>query len=294
MRARGVRVTVKEKNGNALESVKVKEEELSFIMHARDPGLAGWLLLGLVALVSICAVLATYAPILWFVVFFLGYALYQREWDLIPCALLFFFMYQGNQWLPSWAHDLPTAPFLVPFLLAFLCCLPFARLRSHFQWFRGGNPDQVTWLLVIVTSLVSALSLILWALWTDYLGIASSMLGTFRQLPIWFMLLVGIPGFALLNAFAEEVVYRGVLQDALQSRFGETRQALVLCAQASAFAAAHYMAGFPNGKLGYLMTFVYALVLGYLRDRSNGMLAPYLAHVAADLVIGFTLLLLSA
>lgn len=258
-----------------------------------NPGLSGWLLLGFVALISVCALTRTFAPILWAAVLLPGYLIYRKEWSLLPCALLFFFMYQGDQWLPNWVYSVPTAPFLVPFLLSLLCCLPFPQLRAGFAWFRKGEPDQVSWLLVALTSLISALTLVLWALWTDYLGIATSMLGSFRQVPLWFMLLLGIPGFALLNAFAEEVVYRGLLQDALRGRFG-SRPAVVLSAQASAFAAAHYLSGFPNGKVGYLMTFVYALMLGYLRERSNGMLAPYVAHVVADLVIGLTLLLLSA
>lgn len=259
----------------------------------QNPGLTGYLLLSLVALISACAFLRVFAPILWFVVLFLVFTVYQRKWTLVPCALLFFFMYQGDQWLPARIYSLPTAPFLVPFVLMVLCCLPFPVLRGEFAWLRKGRPDQVSWLLVVLTSLISALALILWALWTDYLGIASTMLSTFRQVPLWFMLLVGIPGFALLNAFAEEVVYRGVLQQALENSFGE-KQALILVSQASAFAAAHFMGGFPNGKLGYLMTFSYALMLGYLRDRSRGLLAPYVAHVAADYVIGITLLLLTA
>ncbi len=258
-----------------------------------EPGIGGWLLLALMGLVSITALLQAYAPILWFVLLFLGYVLFRKEWNLVPVALLFFFMYQGDQWLPSVLYRIPTAPFLVPFVLSLLVCAPFAVLRKELGWARWGKPDQVAWLLVVLTSLISALALVLWALWTDYLGIASTMLSTFKQVPFWFMLLLGIPGFALLNAFAEEVVYRGVLQHALEARFGE-RQKLILASQASAFAAAHFMSGFPNGKIGYLMTFLYALMLGYLRDRTRGILAPYVAHVAADLVIGITLLLLSA
>jgi membrane protease YdiL (CAAX protease family) len=267
--------------------------QMSLNAQKQEPGVGGYLLLTLVALISACAFLHLFAPLLWLVVLFLGFTLYQRDRRLVPCALLFFFMYQGGQWLPAILYSLPTAPFLVPAALALVCCLPFTGLRAQFKWFRKGSPDQVSWFLVVLTSLVSALALVLWALWTDYLGIASTMLSTFRQVPVWFMVLVGIPCFALLNAFAEEVVYRGILQDALEKCFGE-KQGLILMAQASAFAAAHYVGGFPNGKTGYLMTFAYALMLGYLRDRSRGMLAPYLAHVAADYVIGLTLLLLTA
>lgn len=259
----------------------------------RLPGILGWAFLAFLLLVSGGILLEAYSAVRWGAGLFLAAVLFRREWDLLPAAILLFLLFQGNDWLPEKVMTLPTAPFLIPFLLTVLFCLPFPWFRNSFAWMRKGEPDQVTWLLTGLTSLLSALALILWALWTDYLGIASQMLSTFKQVPFWFMMLVAIPGFALLNAFAEEVVYRGVLQHALARRF-ENGLLLVLGAQASAFAAAHYAAGFPNGKLGYLMTFFYALVLGYLRERSNGMLAPYVAHVAADFVIGLTLLLLSA
>lgn len=257
------------------------------------PGLLGWLLLLYLLLVSVGIMLEAYSAVRWGAVALLVAVLARREWELLPASLLLFLLFQGNSWMPDSVVSLPTAPFLIPFLLTTLICLPFSWFRENFSWFRRGEPDQVSWLLTGLTSLLSALALILWALWTDYLGIASSMLSTFRQVPFWFMLLVGIPGFALLNAFAEEVVYRGVLQHALTKRFTNGIP-LVLAGQASAFAAAHYASGFPNGKLGFLMTFVYAVMLGYLRERSNGMLAPYVAHVAADFVIGLTLLLLAA
>lgn len=259
----------------------------------RQPGALGWLLLAFLVVVSAGTLLEAYPLVRWGAVALFVAVLLRREWDLVPVSLLLVLLFQGNSWLPGWITDLPTAPFLIPFFVTVLFCLPFPWFRDAYSWFCRGQPDQVSWLLTGLTSLVSALALILWALWTDYLGIASQMLSTFRQVPFWFMLLVGIPGFALLNAFAEEVVYRGVLQDALRRRFANGLP-LLLAAQASAFAAAHYAAGFPNGKMGYLMTFAYALMLGYLRERSNGMLAPYVAHVAADFVIGLTLLLLAA
>lgn len=259
----------------------------------RQPGLLGWLLLVFLGVISGGILLEAYALVRWSAVLFLALVVARREWDLFPVSLLLLLLFQGNHWLPGWIVELPTAAFLIPFSVTALVCFPFPRLRETFGWMRKGEPDQVSWLLIVLTSLVSAVALILWALWTNYLGIASSMLSTFRQVPFWFLLFVGIPGFALLNAFAEEVVYRGVLQEALGRRF-ENGMPLLLAAQASAFAAAHFAVGFPNGKVGYLMTFVYALMLGYLRERTRGMLAPYLTHVAADFVIGLTLLLLAA
>lgn len=252
----------------------------------------GWLLVGILFFLSVEVSVGGSGLLRWLTIFFLGASLYRREWDLVPCAFLLFFLFVVGLYLPEGVLRFPSAGFLIPSVLTAAVCLPFASLRPAFRWFRKGSLDQVTIFLIVLTSLISALALVLWALWTDYLGLASAMLGTVRSLPRWFLLLIGIPGFAVMNAFAEEIVYRGVIQDALALRF-PSRPGLVLGLQASAFAAAHYTAGFPNGKIGYLMTFTYAGMLGYLRKRSDGMLAPYIAHVAADSVIGLTLLLLT-
>ena len=223
---------------------------------------------------------------------FFGLVLYRRAWALLPCAFLLFYMYVASRYYPPWVWHVPIAGFVVPLSLMALSCLPFAGLRARFHWLRKGDVDQVTWFLVALTSLVSALALILWALWTDYLGVATQMLAPLRESPRWFSYLVIVPGFALANAAAEELIFRGVLQDALEHSF-PARAWLVLGLQASAFAAAHFQAGFPNGPLGYAMTFVYALMLGYLRRRTGGLLAPWATHVAADAVIGVTLVLLA-
>jgi membrane protease YdiL (CAAX protease family) len=251
------------------------------------------LLLGFVtALFTYDALRAIDGPVIVGSLVFFAAVLYRRSWAMAPCALLFFFMYVASRYYPQWVWHVPIAGFLVPLTLTALCCLPSSRLRARFNWLRKGNLDQVTWFLVVITSLVSALALILWALWTDYLGVATQMMAPLRETPRWFSYMVIVPGFALANAAAEELVYRGILQDALEQCF-PTRAWLVLALQASAFAAAHFQAGFPNGLMGYAMTFVYALMLGFLRQRTRGMLAPWAAHVAADAVIGISLVLLA-
>jgi membrane protease YdiL (CAAX protease family) len=106
--------------------------------------------------------------------------------------------------------------------------------------------------------------------------------------PRWLIFGCGVPLFALANAFVEEAIFRGVVQEALARTFSRPRVVIIL--QAAVFAAAHYMAGFPNGKAGYAMVLVYGVLLGYLRLRTNGLLAPWLAHVASDLAIGYVLI----
>lgn len=185
--------------------------------------------------------------------------------------------------------SLPAVPFLVPFIISTLLILPFSRTRPTLAWAKTGKIDRISVLLLFITGVISTGTLIVWALWTDNLGIGIQMVKEFSQYPQWLILIIGIPLFAIINAFAEEVVYRGVMQEALARVFSQ--KYLVLILQASAFAAVHFAVGFPNGSFGYLMVFVYGLVLGYLRLRTNGMLAPYLAHLIADLTIGYFLCL---
>lgn len=251
----------------------------------------GRALVFLLLLTTFDAFAKTDTPVTIASVLFFAAALYRRAWAYVPVASLLLFLFPVAHFYPDWVWRVPTAGFFVPLALSALCCLPFARLRPSFRWFRKGELDQVTWLLVALTSLVSALALILWALWTDYFGVSSQMLAPLKTTPRWINLLVFVPGFAILNAAAEEMVYRGVIQGALEEDWALAKWPLLFL-QASAFAAAHYRFGFPNGKVGYAMVFIYALMLGWLRRRTNGMWAPYVAHVAADTVIGVTLVML--
>lgn len=253
----------------------------------------GWMLAVLLLLIVFGAITSSYSPVRWGTALFLVAVLARKHWDLFPCALLFVLMFVVTSSFPEAFWNVPAAWALFPFFATCLICLPFPHLRSSFQWARWGEPDQISWLATGLVSLVSAAALVLWALWANYLGVATAMIKPVLSMPYWFLFLVALPGFALVNAFAEEVVYRGVIQDALERRFAD-KQWLVISLQALAFAAAHYQVGFPNGKVGFAMVFVYGSMLGFLRVRSLGMLAPYVAHVAADYVIGVVLVLMTS
>ena len=81
----------------------------------------------------------------------------------------------------------------------------------------------------------------------------------------------------------EEFLFRGVVMQSLDSAFGPGSISIVV--QGWLFGAMHYLRGFPNGWRGVAMASVYGIMLGMIRRRSGGMLAPWLAHVFADLVI---------
>eukprot|EP00940_MAST-03C_sp_MAST-3C-sp2_P002576 g2576.t1 len=62
---------------------------------------------------------------------------------------------------------------------------------------------------------------------------------------------------------------------------------VALAVQALLFAELHRIDGFPCGPLGFIMTFVWSVMIGMLRIRTNGLFLCYCAHVAGDLCVGF-------
>lgn len=100
------------------------------------------------------------------------------------------------------------------------------------------------------------------------------------------LLVVGGLGFAAANATLEEWVWRGVIQTRLSVLSSER---VAIGAQALSFGVAHAH-GFPRGVSGMVLAGVWALMLGLLRKRSSGLLAPILAHFVADATIVVLLL----
>lgn len=95
----------------------------------------------------------------------------------------------------------------------------------------------------------------------------------------------------MTNAAVEEIAYRGVLLSALRSTFDSNVVALI--GQAVAFGTLHFHVGFPRGAIGVALAVVYGGMMGILRLRSNGMLAPWAAHVVTDITIVAILLFLA-
>lgn len=169
---------------------------------------------------------------------------------------------------------------LIPIMLYLAVVLPSARLRSSLQWLRRGQSGSDVRLFVVLTAAVSGLALYAWRLLLK--PDLSPHLAYVPDMPLWLFPLAGL-GFSLGNAAMEEFVFRGVIMQAAEGAWGTG--ALPVVIQAWLFGALHYLRGFPNGGWGIAMTFVYGVLLGVIRYRSRGMLAPWIAHVCADLVI---------
>lgn len=146
-------------------------------------------------------------------------------------------------------------------------------------WLKSGRLGVEIVLLMLATATVSAVALAVWAQLGD--PDAGPYLGGLRDRPAAVALL-GILAFSLANSAMEEAVFRGVFQTELN---GLVPAAAAIAAQAVGFGLLH-MTGFPSGWLGVLLATAYGLLVGLIRFRARGMLAPYLTHVLADLTIG--------
>ena len=178
---------------------------------------------------------------------------------------------------------------LVPLCIYGAAVIVIAPLRRTVGWLRAGSVEASIWKMVAATVVVSAAALILWTVGTK--PNLSRHLSMMPDMPVLIYPLAAI-GFACLNAAMEEFVFRGIILEALDSALGETFWPVGI--QSAAFAALHYLSGFPNGLLGVVMVFVYGIMLGMVRRRARGMLAPWVAHVGADLTIFITLVVILA
>jgi membrane protease YdiL (CAAX protease family) len=169
---------------------------------------------------------------------------------------------------------------LVPFFLYLVAVLMVPSLRTSLYWTRAGRLNGEILAMVIVTAMISGIALYLWnRLLKPDLSVHLSFM---PDMPIWLYPLAGL-GFSVGNAVLEESVFRGMFMQALDSVFGPGLVSVVV--QAWLFGAIHYMHGFPNGAWGIAMTFVYGIILGVIRRRGHGMLAPMITHACADMAV---------
>jgi len=184
--------------------------------------------------------------------------------------------------LPS-LHSWPFL-LLIPLLGYCAVALSVPKLRSTICYMHIGSINREIILLGLLIIIISGIALYAW-----YRAIGPDLtvqLAHFSHMPAWIFPLAGL-GFSFGNALIEEFVYRGIILQALDSAAGSGFLSLLV--QAWLFGALHYREGFPNSTCGLLMTSVYGIMLGGLRRRSQGMLAPWVVHAVADCVI-FTIL----
>jgi hypothetical protein len=192
---------------------------------------------------------------------------------------LFFLAITAAPLISSLFRDWPFR-LLIPLSAYVLIAILVPKLRRTLVWHRPGYLGKDTVVLVAAAAAVSGIALYCWehALHPDL----SRHLAYIPPVPFRFYPFLGL-GFAVLNAALEEAAFRGIVMQSTDSAFGPGVLSLLL--QAGLFGAMHFLQGFPRGAWGFGMAFVFGIMLGHIRRKSRGMLAPWLAHVCADLVV---------
>lgn len=175
-------------------------------------------------------------------------------------------------------------PLPVLFALAVAGLVQRRRGGGRPSWLARGTVGRVDVLLLLVVVAGSGSALVLWSLWSDpqMPPFAAALQGR----PVLIALAGGL-AFSMVNAVAEEFLFRGVL---LEGLLGGLRVGIAVGLQAVVFGVAHW-GGYPSGWSGLVLSASYGAVLGVLRMRTQGMLAPWSAHVCADLTIAAIALL---
>jgi hypothetical protein len=201
-------------------------------------------------------------------------------WPAAHLALLAGLLLCAAAALPGAWWPLPLVAALVGYEVA---GRGFPSLRRPTSWLQAGRITTGTWVLIVGIAAISGVALVVWAAtadpdWQRYRS-------NFPDLPRP-VLILGALAFSVVNAAAEEAAFRGVVQGVLGEAIGVRAAHLV---QAAAFGLLHIQ-GFPSGFPGVLLATTYGLALGALRSHTGGLLAPWLAHIAADVVIVSVLL----
>jgi hypothetical protein len=177
-------------------------------------------------------------------------------------------------------------PGLVPLAVAFAIAAVLARvfpvLRPLMDLPTGSFDRKVLWSTVTVVVLAAGAI----AAWAAVVGPAGYSEGTHlavreaRIHPFWAVAPLGAL-FAAANAAAEEVFFRGAFLVGLSEAAGVATALLI---QAASFGLLH-LGGFPSGWVGAALAAAYGMLLGLLRIRAQGLIAPWVAHSLADLAI---------
>jgi hypothetical protein len=185
---------------------------------------------------------------------------------LLVCALAVPVL---RQW--PWIWLAPLAAYFV--LVAFV-----PRLRQSLHWCRMGRLSPWT-----VAATLGVMTLTTLALVAFHCIAQPDMSGFRGALPFAAMGGVVTAGviFTIVNATLEELVFRGVLFDALLSQRGVW---ITLLATSALFGLGH-LQGYPSGPAGAGLAALFGFGMGVLRLWTGGLALPIAAHMVADATI---------
>jgi membrane protease YdiL (CAAX protease family) len=170
--------------------------------------------------------------------------------------------------------------FGVAILLYLAAVWRLSRAQGDVAWLAWGRMDRGILVSCVAVAVGAGLALMVW--YTTARPDIGDLVERFVPPVRGPLLVIGGLLFAFLNAAVEEIAYRGAVLDAL--REGGVSVVGAIGVQAVAFGTLH-LEGFPRGWIGVGLAALYGLLLGIIRVRAGGMLAPWITHVLTDLVI---------
>ncbi len=195
---------------------------------------------------------------------------------LLTLLAVFFFWNRIPQWAPGQAwfpHGQLVSAFLTQspkLIAAFILIIPVAACGySRREYFLTGGEWAGSGWVVLGIGLAAAMSVVVLA----YLQATDP--GGKGRLVVAALLL------AAMNAFAEEVIYRGALLAPLLRCFSSD-QAVAMTA--ALFGIGHYY-GTPSGLPGIGLTFLAGLLFGRAMVGTLGLVLPWFLHFVPDAVI---------
>jgi membrane protease YdiL (CAAX protease family) len=214
-------------------------------------------------------------------IFFLIINIASKEKNFCYALLLFLFFMPIGFIFPFYQN-----PMFTPLVITLIISIPFYKKKILSLVKLGNINGTKIWLSIIIISLASSISLVLWGICTNKLGIGIATIAEYKQHSL-LLILIALPFVTILNAIVEEIIFRGIIQTEISYIFNNF---MAIIFQAILFAGVHYSGGFPNGLLGYIMTFTYAIFLGVMRLKTKGILATIIIHTIADSTIFIFLL----
>lgn len=174
--------------------------------------------------------------------------------------------------------------FLIPVLLSGLLIALFPQIRATIGWWKKENIGLQLALQMVLAVVIGSIAMYIYLMLnTDNID---RFIGMLPEGSVLFIVGMGV-AYAALNAMVEEFIVRGMIWNALEKVM--TSQRLVIFTQAVLFGISHYW-GLPGGLSGVVMVFLWSLYLGYVRNKTGGLVGVILLHFGANLLQYFILL----
>lgn len=172
--------------------------------------------------------------------------------------------------------ELFPANVLITIILLYIFLIVLKKIDRKRLYLTHGNTKGTSGLIILFTAL-SIVSLAAWFIFQQGNPYAHYI----PDVPLPLLIPLGV-GFAIINAFHEEGLFRSIFLAHFSPEIGFAG-AIVL--QSIWFSFLHYQSGFPSGIIGIGLTFVFGLMMGYLVYRTRGLAVPIIIHVLADFSI---------